>query len=169
MFCKILKHVLKPRIIATSGDVQLCQKATYDILQKNHQLQNLDLIARLSSFLLETKIMSQEPGWPAFTYEHIEIFTKEKGVRPALGNQPPPPPPPGSCPAHLLSGVPYVGPSNVCLHIFVVELYSFSLNCEDNKMKTQEHGNNEKSYHVNVATRQKQTLRLANSLKEPQV
>ena len=29
---------------------------------------------------------------------------------------------------YLLSGVPYVGPSSVCLHIFVVELYSFSLN-----------------------------------------
>ena len=34
---------------------------------------------------------------------------------------------------YLLSGVPYVGPSSVCLHIFVVELYSFSLNLNENK------------------------------------
>lgn len=45
------------------------------------------------------------------------------------------------CVTYLLSGVPYVGPSNVCLHIFVVELYSFSLNCEENKMKNHDHGN----------------------------
>ena len=36
---------------------------------------------------------------------------------------------------YLLRGVPYVGPSRVCLHIFVVELYSFSLNCKENKYK----------------------------------
>ena len=43
--------------------------------------------------------------------------------------------------AYLLSGVPYVGPSKVCLHIFVVELYSFNLNCQENEMKNHDHEN----------------------------
>ena len=29
-------------------------------------------------------------GWPALSYEHIEFFTKEVGLRRDLGNQPSP-------------------------------------------------------------------------------